>query len=92
QKAHRFIAAICAAPGFVLNTHGFLANNVKATCYPGCNDASIAGLQKDGVVFDQNAKIITAKGPGFAIPFALQILEALAGKECRDKVAKGMLL
>ncbi|MCR4666535.1 MAG: DJ-1/PfpI family protein [Desulfovibrio sp.] len=87
----RFIAAICAAPGFVLQNHGML-NGVRATCYPGCNDAAIADLQPDGVVVDEKAKIVTGKGPGFAIPFALTILEILQGESVRKQVAKGMLL
>lgn len=93
QKAGgRYIAAICAAPGFVLQTHGFLAGGVHATCYPGCNDKGIEGLQSDGVVFDEKAKIITGKGPGYAMEFALKIVEVLQGKSVRDKVAQGMLL
>lgn len=93
QKAQgRLIAAICAAPGFVLQTHGLLANGVKATCYPGCNDSGIENLSPDGVVHDEAAHIITGKGPGFAMYFALTILEALAGRSVRDSVAKDMLL
>ena len=92
QSLGKTIAAICAAPGFVLNTHGFLKNGVKATCYPGCNDSTIEGLQSDGVVYDEKANIVTGKGPGFAIVFALKILEVLQGKDVRDKVAAGMLL
>ena len=92
QASGKTIAAICAAPGFVLNTHGFLQGGVKATCYPGCNDSTIEGLQSDGVVFDQKANIVTGKGPGFAVEFALKILEVLQGKSVRDKVAAGMLL
>ncbi len=93
QKADgRWIAAICAAPGFVLQTHGLLAGGVKATCYPGCNDSAIEGLQPDGVVVDADAHVITGKGPGFALDFALTILEVLAGRAARDRVAQGMLL
>ncbi|MBQ7584679.1 MAG: DJ-1/PfpI family protein [Desulfovibrionaceae bacterium] len=92
QSAGKIIAAICAAPGFVLNTHGFLKGGVKATCYPGCNDGTIEGLQADGVVYDEKAHIVTGKGPGFAIDFALKILEILQGSEVRNKVAAGMLL
>lgn len=93
QKAEgRLIAAICAAPGFVLQTHGILAGGVRATCYPGCNDSGIEGLQPDGVVYDEAANVVTGKGPGFALDFALKILEILAGKETRDRVAAGMLL
>ena len=92
QENGKIIAAICAAPGFVLNTHGFLKDDVKATCYPGCNDSTIKCLKSDGVVFDEKANIVTGKGPGFAIDFALKILEVLQGKDVKDKVAAGMLL
>lgn len=92
KAAGRLIAAICAAPGFVLQTHGLLAGGVKATCYPGCNDKAIEGLSTDGVVYDAAANILTGKGPGFAVPFALKILEVLAGSQVRNSVAKGMLL
>ena len=92
KAAGRLIAAICAAPGFVLQTHGFLAGGVKATCYPGCNDKDIEGIKKSGVINDASAKIITGKGPGFAVPFGLKILEVLAGADVRKSVAQGMLL
>ncbi len=92
RAAGRWVCAICAAPGFVLARHGLLDGGVKATCYPGCNDAAIAGLRPDGVVTDPDAHVITGKGPGFAIPFALAILESLVGKEKRLSVESGMLL
>ncbi len=92
RAAGRWVCAICAAPGFVLARHGLLDGGVRATCYPGCNDSAIAALQPDGVVKDGAAHVITGKGPGFAIPFALTILEALAGTETREKVEAGMLL
>ena len=91
KRRGRHIAAICAAPGFVLHTHGFL-DGVKATCYPGCNDARIQNLKQDGVVYDERAKIVTGKGPGYAVEFALKILEILQGRYIRDRVAAGMLL
>ena len=92
RAAGRWVCAICAAPGFVLARHGLLDGGVKATCYPGCGDSAIAGLQPDGVVVDSDAHVITGKGPGFAIPFALAIVEALAGGDARMKVEAGMLL
>ena len=92
KKQGRLIAAICAAPGFVLQTHGLLAGGVEATCYPGCNDSQIECLKSDGVVYDAKANIVTGKGPGFAIPFALKILEVLTDTAVRKKVAQGMLL
>jgi len=36
--------------------------------------------------------ITTGKGPGFVFDFALQLVENIAGKGVRDKVAQGLLL
>lgn len=84
----KFICAICAAP-FILGKRGIL-NNKRACCYPGFEDQLIgAYVQKDGCVRD--GKIITARAMGKSHDFALEIIEALAGKELRDKLADSVL-
>ena len=85
-----YIAAICAAPGFVLATHG-LVGNAKATGYPGCAD-NIENYVDKGVVVDKESKLITGQGPAFCMEFALSILEELKGKTVADEVSSGMLL
>lgn len=90
QHENRLLGAICAAPGYVLDTHG-LIKNAKATGYPGCTN-NIKNLSKDGVVFDKEHKLITGKGPAFCIQFSLELLRALTDNETADKVAKGMLI
>lgn len=84
------VAAICAAP-MVLGGLGLLAGK-KATCYPGFEQyLQGAELHTDqAVVVDGN--IITGKGPGMALDFALKLVETVSGKSCRDKVAQGLLL
>ena len=87
EKKNR-IAAICAAPK-VLGNLGIL-KGYNATCYPGFeNELTGAEVKKDAVVVDRN--IITAKGPAFAIPFGLKIIELLKGKDAASEVADGML-
>jgi 4-methyl-5(b-hydroxyethyl)-thiazole monophosphate biosynthesis len=81
----KFTAAICAAPK-VLATAGLLKGK-KATSYPGCLDPdSVPGLdyREDSVV--QDGKVITSRGPGTAMDFALTLIENLAGKAKRDEV------
>ena len=81
------IAAICAAP-LVLGNLALL-DGKKATCYPGYeNQLGKAVHTGEPVVVDGN--IITAKGPGFTIPFGLSIVELFKGKAVADEVAKGM--
>jgi len=84
----KWLAAICAAP-MVLGHAGVLKGK-KATCYPG-HEKELAGaiLMTDSVVSD--GKVITSRGFGTAIPFALKIIEELKGKETSDEIAKGIL-
>ncbi len=90
RAAGRWIAAICAAPGFVLAHHGIIDDKVKATGYPGCTDG-ITNYTAEGVTVDDGAKIVTGKGPAFALDFGFAILECLQGKETADQVKSGML-
>jgi DJ-1 family protein len=91
QKAHkRLIAAICAAPGFVLAHHGLISTE-RATGYPGC-DSAIKNCTHKGVEVSEDGLIITGKGPAYAVSFALEILKALQGEECMRQVASGMLV
>lgn len=82
-----FTCAICAAP-MVLAKAGLLAQR-RATCYPGMLDAFGIGSTGEAVVRD--GKIITSRGPGTAMDFALVLIEALADKETRDKVEKSLV-
>ena len=80
----KFISAICAAP-FILGKRGIL-NGKRATCYPGFENELIgATVINEGCVRD--GKIITAKAMGKSHDFALEIVEALLGKEKRDNIS-----
>ena len=82
------LAAICAAP-LILGRAGVLAGK-KATCYPGYEkELEGAEVTDDSVVKDQG--VITSRGVGTAIPFALSIIESLKGKETADKIAAAIL-
>lgn len=91
QQNNKYIAAICAAPGFVLATHSIITKDVKATGYPGCCD-NIENFVDAKVVHDKEHKIITSKGPSTAIEFALEILATIQDQETADKVATDLLL
>lgn len=85
----RYIAAICAAPK-VLATAGLLVNK-KMTSYPGSlSGISIEGMNNTGdeVVIDGN--VITSRGPGTAMDFALQLIQLLAGNKVRKQVEDGL--
>ncbi|MBO5339352.1 MAG: DJ-1/PfpI family protein [Clostridia bacterium] len=85
---NKFISAICAAP-FILGKRGIL-NNKHACCYPGFEDQLIGAIiEQKGCVRD--GKIITARAMGKSHDFALEIIEALCGKEERDRLADSVL-
>ena len=88
SQQDKYIAAICAAPS-VLASAGLLAGK-RATCYPGCmDDFPSVNLQTDAIVED--GKIITSRGPGTAMDFALLLVERLVGKEKRQEVEAGLV-
>jgi len=83
----KWIAAICAAPK-VLASAGFLEGK-RATSFPGSlENYSIPGMvySTEDVVVDGN--IVTSRGPGTAMDFALKLIELLAGSDTRKAVEK----
>ena len=83
----KYTAAICAAPKVLYST-GVL-NNKMATAYPGVLEALGAQSQDEAIVEDD--KVITSRGPGTAMDFALTLIERLVGKEKRDEVENGLV-
>lgn len=85
----KYTAAICAAPR-VLAQAGLL-DGKRATSFPGALDgASVPGLEylEQPVVTD--GRVITSRGPGTALDFALELIERLSGKQKRDEVEAGL--
>lgn len=71
-------AAICAAPS-VLGEMGILEGK-RCTCYPGFEDKLKGGiLSEEKVVADGN--VITSRGPGTALSFALALSEYITKKD-----------
>ena len=84
-ESERFTAAICAAPK-VLASAGLLAGK-RATSFPGALEKMAltdTALKTDPVVRD--GKVITSRGPGTAMEFALELIEQLEGRAKREEV------
>ena len=81
-------AAICAAPS-VLAKAGVLQGRA-ATCYPSF-EGQLGGaeLRTESVVVDGN--IITSRGVGTAVPFALAVIEHLCDRNAAESVAAKIL-
>jgi 4-methyl-5(b-hydroxyethyl)-thiazole monophosphate biosynthesis len=81
-------AAVCAAPG-VFGKAGILKGK-NAACYPGCEDTCTgATILKDPVVIDGN--IITSRGIGTSLSFALEIISWLSDTRTAENIAKQII-
>ena len=82
------IAAICAAP-LVLQSAGIL-NGRKVTCHPAVlNELEGQPVKNADVVVDGH--IITSKGPGTAIRFALEVVKAHNGAATARNLAEALV-
>ena len=91
QKAYKnekYLAAICAAPT-VFEKYGFLEGR-KATSYPAMEEElKSADYQTDKVVVD--GKIITSRGMGTAIAFALELVRYFTDDATVEHTRQGLV-
>ena len=86
--AGKYVAAICAAPSVF--GHRGIVKGKKACCYPGFEkDMEGAAVSYESVCIDGN--VITSRGMGTAIDFALAIIGVICDYEVADEKAKSIL-
>ena len=88
QAGERYIAAICAAPT-VLAAHGMIAGR-RLTSHPSVRE------QLSGAVYDEgrvvvDGRLVTSRGPGTAMEFAMTLVEILMGRRKMEEVNQGVL-
>ena len=84
----QYIAAICAAPS-IFGGLGFL-NGRKACCYPSFEEKlEGAEVVQDAVCVDGH--VVTSRGMGTAIPFALKLAGLLCGEEKAEEVGRSIV-
>ena len=85
-----YTAAICAAPKVL--AHAGLLDGKSATGYPGVLDSMelpATQISGDAVVID--GKVVTSRGPGTAMEFALTLIAQLLGEEKRNEVEQALV-
>lgn len=89
-SAGKYTAALCAAP--IALAQAGLLDGRRATSYPGFIEklglANTTCLDTPVVV---DGKVVTSRGPGTAMDFALTLIELLVGKSRRDQVEAGLV-
>lgn len=81
----KYTAAICAAPK-ALAAAGILDQR-KATGYPGVLEGlSLSATDITRNPVEQDGHVITSRGPGTAMDFALHLVQILKGAETRNSV------
>ncbi|GAY64254.1 hypothetical protein CUMW_232120, partial [Citrus unshiu] len=89
KESNRPYGAICASPALVLEPNGLLKGK-KATAFPAmCNKLSDQSEIENRVVVDGN--LITSRGPGTSMEFALATVEKFFGCNKALELAKIML-
>jgi 4-methyl-5(b-hydroxyethyl)-thiazole monophosphate biosynthesis len=86
-ESGKLVGAICAAP-IVLEAAGLLAGK-RATAYPG-SELPSARYVEASVVTD--GALVTSRGVGTALEFALALVERLAGAETAARLRAAMLV
>lgn len=84
--AGKWIAAICAAPT-ILHTAGLLEGHAY-TAHDSVKDILPNLLEDEAVV--RSGKLITSRGAGTAVPFALELVQQLAGARIADDIAESI--
>lgn len=85
HAAGRWLAAICAAPT-VLAAAGLLEGR-RATSFPGhLATFGVKGLDYREEAVVRDGRIVTSRGPGTAMDFALELVQLLSDQTRRERV------
>jgi 4-methyl-5(b-hydroxyethyl)-thiazole monophosphate biosynthesis len=86
----RYIAAICAAPKILAGSG--LLDGRAATGYPGTLDpAAFPRVQLLDAPVVVDGTLVTSRGPGTAMDFALRLIDLLVGSAHRERVEAALM-
>ncbi len=85
----KLLGAICAAP-IALAAAG-VTDGKAVTCYPGFEDR-LSGATCTGARVEVDGRIVTGKGAGVAVEFALELVRQLGAPDKAGQLRDGMLV
>lgn len=81
------LGAICAAPSIL--GHMGLLQGKKAVCFPGF-ESQLTGAELADAPVCTDGLLVTARGAGVAVEFALELVSQLSGKKTAEKIRMSM--
>lgn len=85
----RHVGAICAAPKVL--AHAGLLEGKRATSYPGFLNDAAPGVSSTGEAVEWDGNVVTSRGPGTAMDFALTLIEVLRDAAARESVETALV-
>lgn len=82
-----WVCAICAAPSIL--GHMGLLEGKQVTCFPSFA-CELGGGEHTGMPVTVDGNMITGKGPGSAVEFALEIVKQAKGQDTADKIRSSL--
>jgi 4-methyl-5(b-hydroxyethyl)-thiazole monophosphate biosynthesis len=90
DEKNKRVGAICAAP-IALEKAGVIGDDDTYTCYPSYEEQIAHGHFTDAHKVVKSGNVLTSRGPGTAICFALAIVKELASEETYQQLKAGLL-
>lgn len=87
---NRLIGAICAAPKILVKNQLLLGKTI--TAFPGSlSEFDCSDYQMSDAAVEIDGQLITSRGPGTALDFALAIVDHLEGNAVQEMVEKALV-
>ncbi|PKI49611.1 hypothetical protein CRG98_030001, partial [Punica granatum] len=87
----RLYAAVCASPAVALGSWGLL-KGLKATCYPSFMEQLASSATTVESRVQQDGNVVTSRGPGTTMEYAVSLIEQLCGKDKAYEVAGPLVM
>ena len=86
----KFVAAICAAPTILAELG--ITESKQAVCYPGCEEEMGQAHILPNTACVRDGNVITGTSAGCAVPFALELIQALKGDAAAQQIADQIVM
>lgn len=85
----KFVAAICAGPTILAQLG--ITDGLEAVCYPGC-EVDMGSAKMVTAPCIRSGKVITGTSAGCAVPFGLELVAALKGRDEAARIQKQIVI